>query len=968
MPTPESESGEKRVDERSRGDARATLTATAIGTVVLVAAYLLLVIVPGNRTLVEAVQFAGTSERFTDRLRSADVTMSLGDARLAMVAALVFTVVWGAVGYYVLYGLKSPTAEETVDGKARAARGHWDYAWKAAPGTKIPGRALALGLVAGAAIGLVEKLVALAALSDDGGALQLRGDPVLPAVIVTLAWAKWLIAGLAIVAIVIMAVSALTAAIRPPVRTAPADHTDRGSDGNGQAAKLASTAAPAETEIAGSRPVVGVSCSGGGIRSAGFTLGALSALERVLGPDGTTRGLGILGRADYLASVSGGGYAAAAWRILVGTGAELPDQPVIGVPDDPERRIHPYPDNREGAADLIQHVRERRRFLANGTGGLPISVGIAVTRTLWHLLLLVLAVYALAWPLGRIVASWHVSGVGRRPSALDDGIDVSLGVHQWLPPVVLAVLALAVWSWRLTLDRSPERKRVDLAAAGLAGAAAALALVLVVLPYAIDGFVTLVGDLGAEGAPGGLVVTGVYGVVLTAIWQFAKRRLAPVAKYLGGFLLAIGVIGFALFVMANAADTNGPFSSIWILPVVLAILGIAMVEFNPDRWSLHSLYRSRLAGTFVTTRDESGRIRPLTAEPALSEFADAGGPTPVICCAAARGDNSHTGIPALSMTFEPTAVNVYRWPKGRADGPTPEALPLDVFTRRLPRTVDGRNLAAPMGAAAVSGAAVAPSLGRMSLRSTNALLAAFNARLGAWIPNPRAAFGYETTPRLVNMFKEMFGLYDENDPNVYATDGGHWENLGLVELIRRECDVIICLDATADPPGSYTTLRQAIQLAALECCAVIEVSDETWSTLAMDEYGMCKRNFGRAKVKYHDSETGALRKTGHILYVKAAVMSRTSLPIQRYASADRTFPQYSTGDQFLRDDELNHLMQLGFESVKMALEEHPEIPAIVFGSASPREDGEPPPPASAVPSGTPPLATAVTPTSPGGSP
>src|SRR4029079_4604788 len=66
---------------------------------------------------------------------------------------------------------------------------------------------------------------------------------------------------------------------------------------------------------------LGVCCSGGGIRAAGVALGALGVLERTTlvvehQPDGSVLAKtvpgpgtgGLLGKADYLASVSGGGY------------------------------------------------------------------------------------------------------------------------------------------------------------------------------------------------------------------------------------------------------------------------------------------------------------------------------------------------------------------------------------------------------------------------------------------------------------------------------------------------------------------------------------------------------------------------------------------------------------------------------------------------------------------------------------
>jgi hypothetical protein len=46
----------------------------------------------------------------------------------------------------------------------------------------------------------------------------------------------------------------------------------------------------------------------------------------------------------------------------------------------------------------------------------------------------------------------------------------------------------------------------------------------------------------------------------------------------------------------------------------------------------------------------------------------------------------------------------------------------------------------------------------------------------------------------------MFGKLNEYRRSVYLTDGGHIENLGVYELLRRRCKVIIAVDAEADPP------------------------------------------------------------------------------------------------------------------------------------------------------------------------
>ncbi len=886
-----------------RGSARETLLVTLAAAIVVILGYWWLIANAGYRDIVVATQFAGSQERLAQRIIDTDLQISLSDARRAMAASAMYTVLWGAIGWALLHF-------------------YWSSAWKAGFGKKPFGPPLGLALGLGAAlIGVIEKVLTYLSLESDGPSVRFADSPGswVPKAIVTLAWAKWLLAGMLILLVVAMLVSSATAAVR---RELPPPDPDLPDD----VPPVSATDVP---------DGIGICCSGGGIRAAGFALGALSKLEEEPPDAASTPGkLGILGRAKYLASVSGGGYAAAGWRIAAGTG-ELPDNAIIGDPLDPElnKRIRAYPEPNEPAADLVQHIRERRRYLSNGPGGLLRSGLIVLAFMTFHFLLLLLGVFVVAWPLGRIIVSWAITGDGRSADAMAVGLNTDIGINQWFPPVVAATTAVVLCVPRLALERTKTRRRLDAAIVAAAVMAVSLSIVLIVLPYAIDWVIKTL----PEGGGRRLAIAGVYGVIVTAVWQLAKARLRAVARYLGGFLLAAGLTLFGLFVMAHAADTDEWFSSFWFWALAVVSQIVAFVFFNPDRWSLHGFYRSRLAGTFAAERQKGGGFLPHKNEPSLAAYRDASGPHPVICCAAARQENHQTGIPVLSMTFEPDAITVHRWAGDQSSATMdPERMSHAQFQRRLPRNRHGHHLQTAMGAAAISGAAIAPSLGRKTMKGTDALLAAFNARLGVWVPNPNQHYTRSTTPRLVNMFKEIIKTFDPTDPNVYATDGGHWENLGLVELIRRRCALIICIDASGDTPGSYTTLREAVKLANLECDADVVIDDESWDHLAVDADGVASRNFGTGTVTYADG------KTATILYVKAAIMKSTPLHIQRYASADRRFPNYSTADQLLTAEELSHLIHLGYSSMGDALDENPDVVAkAMTGAHEPSATGAP---------------------------
>src|SRR5213593_1030025 len=78
-------------------------------------------------------------------------------------------------------------------------------------------------------------------------------------------------------------------------------------------------------------------------------------------------------------------------------------------------------------------------------------------------------------------------------------------------------------------------------------------------------------------------------------------------------------------------------------------------------------------------------------------------------------------------------------------------------------------------------------------------------------------------PSFLYVFREALGLNDVRRKFVYVTDGGHWENLGLVELLRRGCGRIICMDAAGDDLGKYFALSDAMALARSDLGVEIDI-------------------------------------------------------------------------------------------------------------------------------------------------
>ena len=94
-------------------------------------------------------------------------------------------------------------------------------------------------------------------------------------------------------------------------------------------------------------------------------------------------------------------------------------------------------------------------------------------------------------------------------------------------------------------------------------------------------------------------------------------------------------------------------------------------------------------------------------------------------------------------------------------------------------------------------------------------LALFNVRLGYWIRNPKIE-GRKAPPGLSYLLQEMFGWADETRPYLNVSDGGHIENLGVYELLRRRCKYIVAIDGEEDAKMTFHGLTTLQRLAFID--------------------------------------------------------------------------------------------------------------------------------------------------------
>jgi hypothetical protein len=135
----------------------------------------------------------------------------------------------------------------------------------------------------------------------------------------------------------------------------------------------------------------GIACSGGGIRSAAFNLGALQVLQEA----------GVLQKADYLAAVSGGSYIASALAIVNkrqsnGKGTDDSDPALFGERTGPFYRGSPEE----------QYLRNRSSYMAPGALGKAQLVFRVLLGVIANLGFVLLFIAACAGTLGLLFRWW----------------------------------------------------------------------------------------------------------------------------------------------------------------------------------------------------------------------------------------------------------------------------------------------------------------------------------------------------------------------------------------------------------------------------------------------------------------------------------------------------------------------------------------------------------------------------------
>ncbi|MBK9338342.1 MAG: hypothetical protein IPM98_18090 [Lewinellaceae bacterium] len=572
----------------------------------------------------------------------------------------------------------------------------------------------------------------------------------------------------------------------------------------------------------------GIALSGGGIRSATINLGFLKTLNR----------FGILTKADYLSSVSGGGYTHAYIQATIQGGSNM-DQLF--------------------SKEHVNELREHGEYMTPGNG-------------IWKMTNTFLLVVA-------FVVSWFMSIIN--------------------PLIVFGILYYAYSIVTSFFGANP-----------FAGS----------LPVVSDFSIWLLYLSGAVFATH--FVINIYLNYHLGISKFFNRIESALA------LLFLGL--YAWMLLAGLGGTNHA-DGLWDAALKMVVLIVLGFYVNPNAISFHRYYRKQLSDLYLRF---SGKVRNIPLRNLFDAHAADSkqytAPYPII--------NTCLNLqnPGGDAKFKGTKASDYfllspLYCGSKLTGYVPTNHYDDYRSMTLPAAVT------------ISAAAVNPGMGMYSNPLLRVLVTLLNARLGCWVSNPlvlKKAYSMVWWPTY--FFRELAGRIGSDNRMINISDGGHIENLGVYELLRRGCRLIISVDAGEDQTYLFADLNNLILRARNEMGLEIRFRDGQYpedmirprpsSVYSRQRFAVADilqwwedRVVTDPSTRQERTETINLkrpRKVGTFVYVKSSVTAPAGKPdldpgdplkygTYKYKIYHPAFPHESTGDQFFDPIQWEAYYQLG---------------------------------------------------------
>ena len=423
----------------------------------------------------------------------------------------------------------------------------------------------------------------------------------------------------------------------------------------------------------------------------------------------------------------------------------------------------------------------------------------------------------------------------------------------------------------------------------------------------------------------------------------------------GPFFAAVLVVGISValdWLLLGDALTQGLTKELWAygtiylwlaigLGAALFVAVLASRKININRFSIHALYRNRLVRAYL------GASRQQRCPDQFTGFDNADNlkahqlwpPKPY----EATAGNTFCLFHVVNITLNVVKATRLAWQQRKAESFTVSPLHSGAAYKGYRSSKEYGGDTPPCGislgtAMAISGAAASPNMGYHSTTSTAILLALFNVRLGWWLGNPgkegNGTYKEEGPSTAIRpLAEETFGLTTDDKPWVYLSDGGHFENLGIYEMVRRRCRFILAIDAGCDPDFQFEDLGNALRKIYIDLGVRIQFPEleklknrpkaRVLHEAIKEGDALHQEVRPRSPIPYYAigtidyrSADGEGAENGFILYIKPAYHGTSKVEgagVRSYADANPAFPHEPTADQWFSQSQFESYRSLALD-------------------------------------------------------
>jgi len=372
----------------------------------------------------------------------------------------------------------------------------------------------------------------------------------------------------------------------------------------------------------------------------------------------------------------------------------------------------------------------------------------------------------------------------------------------------------------------------------------------------------------------------------------------------------------------------------WLLGSLGGLVGGGLIlawRVDINEFSMHHFYKNRLVRCYLGASHAQRKCNPFTGFDETDDFplsrlkaakpgkgAPYQGPYPIINATlnlSAGKQLAWQERKAASFVFTPCFCG-FDYPHTAAEVPHPD------LTKKKEEIKDCAyrptlGYSQPQGprlgtAVSISGAAANPNQGYNTSAAVAFLMTMFDVRLGWWMGNPRReSESILSGPRfgLGALISELLGRTDDEAKFVNLSDGGHFDNMGIYELVRRRCKFIVLCDAEQDAAYKFGGLGMAIRKCRVDFGATITIDP---SRIA-PKHGKSQSHCAVGTIDYLDGSRGTL------VYIKASVTGDEPEDVIEYHANQPHFPHESTADQWFDESQFESYRALGYHAADSTL-------------------------------------------------